>query len=191
MRVRVAEERDADALAQVVVTTYREAHRDQLPQDYLLSSLSYEQSARNWRRTLHRIHGDTAARERVFLAEDPEGRVIGVAMGGPDRGNPATEDGGTAAIGGLYVLYILPEHERRGLGRVLIGVVAEWLMAQGLRRMRVRVLRENLPARRFYMALGGVECGMEAHEDAGVVLHMMVYEWTNVRHLLPQRLDGA
>ncbi len=191
MRVRVAEERDADDLAQVVVTTYRGAHRDQLPQDYLLSSLTYEQSAHNWRRTLHRLHGDAAARERVFLAEDTEGRAVGVAMGGPDRGNPATDDGDTAGTGGLYLLYILPEYQRRGLGRLLIGVVAEWLMAQGLHRMRVRVLRENLPARQFYMALGGEEIGMEAHEDAGVVLHQAVYEWANVHHLLPQRFDGA
>lgn len=185
MRIRIAEERDASALAQVVVTAYRDAHRDHLPQEYLLSSLSYEQSARNWRRTLRALHRDATIRERVFLAEDAEGRAVGVAMGGLDREETATTDGDTVPVGGLYLLYILPDYQRRGLGRLLIGVVAQWLIPQGVCRMRVRVLRENLSARRFYTALGGEEIGTEAHEDAGVLLHLVVYEWTDLHQTWP------
>jgi hypothetical protein len=68
---------------------------------------------------------------------------------------------------------------------LLIGVVARWLIGQGLRGMRVRVLRENLPARRFHAALGGAEIGTEAHEDGGITLYQVVYEWANLRQTWP------
>lgn len=173
MQIRVAEERDVAALAQVVVTAYRSAHRDHLPPDYLLSSLSYEESAANWARTLREIHRDAAARERVFVAADDEGRVVGAVMGGPERSS-------TVGVGELSLLYILPSYQRHGTGRLLTAAVAHWLIGQGLRRMRVRVLRENMPARRFYAALGGEEIGEETHDDAGVTLHQVVYEWTDL-----------
>lgn len=180
MQIRVAEERDAAVLAQVVVTAYREAHRDHLPPDYLLSSLTYEQPARNWGRALHNLCLDATARERVFAAEGSDGRVVGVAMGGPDRTGTVTVNGDRMTVGELYLLYILPGYQRRGIGRLLIAAVARWLIGQGMRGMRVRVLRANLPARRFYAALGGEEIGNEEQEDAGVVLDQVVYEWTDL-----------
>lgn len=184
MQIRVAEQRDADALAHVVVTAYRDAHRDYLPPDYLLSSLSYEQSARNWGRKLCDIGLDATTRERVFAAEDSDGRIVGVAMGGPDRAGTAVEDD-PGTVGELYILYILPGYQRRGIGRLLIAAVARWLVRHGMHGMRVRVLGTNMPARRFYAALGGEEIGEEEDEDEGIVLHQVVYEWTNLRHRWP------
>src|SRR5262249_23092035 len=104
----------------------------------------------------------------------------GVAMGGPERaGTPAEADAAEQA-GDLYILYILPDYQRRGVGRLLLATVARWLHDRGMRAMHVRVLRENEPGRRFYAALGGVEIGQEVREDAGVPLHFVVYAWSVV-----------
>lgn len=180
MQIRLAEESDAAALAQVVVTTYRAAHRDHLPADYLYSSLTYKESARNWQRTLQHLHHVAPVQEAVFVAEGSEQQIIGVAMGGPERAGVIAPGDDAVRVGELYLLYILPRSQRHGVGQLLIATVARWLHERGMREMRVRVLRENLPARRFYAALGGEEVGEEVYEDAGALLHEVVYAWTSL-----------
>jgi ribosomal protein S18 acetylase RimI-like enzyme len=178
MLIRDAEERDAAAMAQVLVTSYRQAHADQLPPDYLLSSLKYEDSARNWARTLRRAH-PSAAREAVLVAE-LDGQLVGVAMGGPVRTSLAEPDQDPDTIADLHVLYIHPDHQQRGIGRRLIRAVAQRLAVLGYRAFQVRVLRANHPARGFYEAMGGRFIGEVQEVDDGFVLDLAVYGWVQL-----------
>src|SRR6185312_8667242 len=102
MLIRDAEERDAEAMAQVLVTSYRQAHAGQVPPDYLISSLSYEESARNWARALRRAH-PSAARECILVAE-LDGQLVGVAMGGPVQTGIAEPGQEPDTIADLHVL---------------------------------------------------------------------------------------
>ena len=182
VQIREAQERDADALAHVLVTTSREAHRAYLPQEYL-RTLTYEESASNWARTLRDLRGAPAARQRVFAAEDHDGRVVGVAMGGPLRTHPAIASEDPVVAGELYVLYVLPAWHRQGIGQRLVAAVACWLVGQGMRTMRVWTWRDNWDARRFYEALGGTLVGEHAREDEGIVLAEVMYAWADLDSL--------
>ena len=50
--------------------------------------------------------------------------------------------------------------------------------------MLIRVLKENVPARRFYEALGGQLVLEEQFEDRGAVLVRVGYGWKEVSELL-------
>jgi GNAT superfamily N-acetyltransferase len=180
MRVRAAEERDAVALAHVLVTSFRAAHRDQLPTDY--PYLSPEQSAHNWARTLRALRGERGERERVFAAEDAGGKIVGVAMAGPLRGE--------ATVADLTVLYVLTGEQRRGTGRRLVAAVARWATERGYRALQVRVLAVNAPARRFYEACGARHIGEELRREATVTLGQAVYEWTDLGALAGEASAG-
>lgn len=181
MRIRAAEPGDSVALAHVLVATFRAAHRDQLPPDY--PYLTPEQSAHNWERTLRAHRGERGERERIFAAEDDDGRIVGVAMAGPLRGEvpPAT-------IADLYLLYVLPSQQRRGIGGQLLVAVARWAAERGYRALQVRVLDANAPARRFYEALGAHHIGDELRPEATLTLQLAVYEWPD---LATFQADGA
>ncbi len=69
---------------------------------------------------------------------------IALASSPADAGLPV---GFAAAIGPfLDQLFVLPAHQRAGLGRLLLTA----MLARGLRPARLHVLKGNAPARAFY-----------------------------------------
>ena len=177
MRIREAHERDAPALARVLIDSRRSAHRDHMPAESLLR-LSYEESARNWARKLQEISASALSRERIFLAETDAGEPVGVAMGGPERTNHPRY------AGEVYILYLLPAYHRQGLGRLLTQAVVTWLIQSGMPSFLIRVLKANLPARGFYEALGGQLVLEEQIEEDGAVLDQVAYGWTDASSVL-------
>lgn len=180
MRIREAELRDAAAMARVIVKSYRSAHRDQIPEESLMQ-FTYEESERNWARTLRELSELAEREEYIFVAENEAGELIGVAMGGPERSNHPLY------TGEIYVLYLLSSYQRQGVGRQLTISVVERLVEQGLHSLLIRVLKANVPARRFYEALGGRLVLEEQIEDRGAVLDQVAYGWSEVSELLHPR----
>jgi ribosomal protein S18 acetylase RimI-like enzyme len=178
MRIREAELRDAAAMARVSVESYRAAHRDQIPAESLMQ-FTYEESERNWARTLGEQSEDSDCQEYIYLAENYEGKIIGVTMGGPCSHHPLY-------AGEIYFLYLLPAYHRQGIGRLLTIRVVERLVEQGMDTLLIRVLKANAPARRFYEALGGqLVPEMEGEfEDRGAILVQVAYGWREVSALL-------
>jgi hypothetical protein len=84
MKIREAELRDAAAMARVSVDSYRAAHRNQIPEESLMQ-FTYEESERNWTRAIREFSEVDERQEYIYIAENAEGLVIGVAMGGPER----------------------------------------------------------------------------------------------------------
>ena len=64
-------------------------------------------------------------------------------------------DAGVIYDGELYAIYLLGEHQGRGIGRRFVELVVAWLREQGHESMRVWVLEGN-PAQRFYERHGFV-----------------------------------
>ena len=81
--------------------------------------------------------------------------------------------------GELYAAY-LREHQRKGLGRQLLGAVAEGLAAKGRHSLLAWVLAEN-PSRLFYEAVGGKLLGSQEIEIGGVTLEEVAYGWDDTR----------
>lgn len=59
----------------------------------------------------------------------------------------------------LLNISILPEQQRRGLGRLLLDHFCAIAKAQGARRMLLEVRRSNVTARAFYDRLGFIPIG--------------------------------
>jgi ribosomal protein S18 acetylase RimI-like enzyme len=83
--------------------------------------------------------------------------------------------------GALYALYVLPSRQRQGCGRRLVQAVARRLVASGMRSVLVWVLAANIPARRFYEALGGAVVREQPIEIGGATLTEVAYGWPDGR----------
>ncbi len=115
MKIRDATPADAEAIARVHVAAWRSTYRGLLPDD-LLANLSEADRARYWRDQTEAI-GTDATRGTVLVAEGEDGTVVGFASAGPER----EPDAGFDAE--LYAIYLLEDHQGRGLGRRLVEQV--------------------------------------------------------------------
>ena len=144
VKVREATRADASAIARLHLDNWRTAYRGIVPDD-VLDRITAVSRFLHWDGVL----ADPNGTEFVYVAEGADGRLLGIASGGPELG----ED--SHYRGELYVLHVRPEAQGRGTGRALMRAVAERLAADGITTLLVWMLRENEPARRFYTALGG------------------------------------
>lgn len=169
--IRPADASDAPGIARVHVNAWRSTYRGIVP-DAFLDGLESEPRERFWRATLSSLD----APERVFVAEDADGAVVGFAAGGPARENRPPYDGE------LYAIYLLNTQQRRGLGRRLTLAVVRQLLAVGHSAMLVWVLADN-PSRGFYAALGGRRVGSKMVEIGGVELEEVAFGWSDLAGL--------
>ena len=142
---------------------------------------TYEESERNWARTLRELSEADEREEYIYVAEKDAGDIIGIAMGGPESSNHPLY------TGAIYFLYLLPAYHCRGIGRQLLISVVERLVEHDMHSLLIRVLKANTPARRFYEALGGQLVLEEPIEDRGAVLDGVAYGWRDVSVLLHSR----
>jgi len=171
MLIREATTDDVPGLARVHVDAWRTTYPGIIPAEHL-AQLSYERSEARWRDHLAGMDG----RRFAYVADDA-GRVIGLTSGGPER------DGLPGYDGELYGLYLLANYQRRGIGRALTLTVARRLLAEGFTAMVIWVLRDNLKARAFYEALGGVLIREKPITIGGAELIDVAYGWPALRAL--------
>lgn len=145
--IRDAAEADVEGIARVHVQAWRETYKDLLPAE-ALAGLSVEHRAQLWRGAF--THPNPKARLLVAQAQDSE--IVGFARGGPTR--PQERDL-LATEAEIPAIYLLDRVKRQGLGRKLMAGIFDHLDIQGFRSVGLWVLRDNLPARRFYEAFGG------------------------------------
>ena len=181
MIVRAARVEDAPALARVIVDTCRSAHRDHVPEDYWqkrYGEWTYEESERNWLRSLREIARGKSPRMCIYVAENETTEVVGLAVGGPPK------EKGRTNTGEIYALYVRDHYQRRGLGRRLVQAVAEHLAPLGMTALIIGCLAVNTKARRFYEALGGRVVGERTTEEHGFTLQEVIYGWSDTRTLV-------
>ncbi|MEO7911506.1 MAG: GNAT family N-acetyltransferase [Roseiflexaceae bacterium] len=189
MIIRVAREADAPAMGRVMVDTHLAAHRDQMPAEAWAKRAqewTYEESAQGWARTLREIAA--GAGDCIYLAEDMQGNIVGLVMGGP-IGEPADADTRPQS-GAIDALYVQASHQGRGLGRQLLQAVAIHLAQHGISALQIGCLATNAPARRFYEALGGQLIDERLFNEEGIMLPEVVYGWANIEQLITQKALG-
>ena len=57
-------------------------------------------------------------------------------------------------IAHIFLLYVAPEHRRRGIATALIGVVETWAIGKGLGAVELQVFQTNTSALNLYNHLG-------------------------------------
>jgi GNAT superfamily N-acetyltransferase len=164
--IRPATLDDAAALAGVNVRSWQAAYRGLMPDAYL-DALVIEDRAARWRQILSDgPHG-------VAVCE-VQGRIVGFASIGLARDADASAD-----TGELMAFYLDPEVWRRGFGRRLMAWVLDGARDRRWPRMTLWVLRDNLPARRFYEAAGfGAEGATRERSFGGSTVVEVRYAWS-------------
>ncbi|MFO7957995.1 MAG: GNAT family N-acetyltransferase [Candidatus Brocadiia bacterium] len=171
--IRAAAPGDAECIARVHIDTWRSAYQGILPDEYL-TDLSYEKSAAMWSADLSKEDSSSV----TYVAEAADS-VVGFAGGGPER------EGYPAFAGELYGIYVLQSHQRRGIGRRLVGAVGSDLVRRGFHSALVWVLEQN-PCKAFYEALGGKRVGRKEAEIGGVCVGEVAYGWTCLSELIDE-----
>jgi GNAT superfamily N-acetyltransferase len=66
---------------------------------------------------------------------------------------------GDARDGNVWALFVDPDHEGRGFGRMLHDAMVDWLWSQGLTRLWLST-DPDTRAERFYRRAGWTDCGL-------------------------------
>ncbi len=176
MVVREAGLPDAQGVARVEIEAWRDTYPTLLPSAHLVGGLDMARRTAFWR---HRLSNRSPIRTVVGAVNSPR-RIAGYATWGPCRV-------GALPFGGqLYELYLLPDDQGRGLGRLLCAAVGERLLKAGITSMCVEVLEGN-PNRFFYEAMGGRLTARARHPFAGTVLPTLIYAWDDLELLVGER----
>ena len=147
--IRVATPLDAEAVAFVQTKTWQTAYAGILDQVFL-DTLDYEERL-SWRRKVFDLEHITP-----FVALSNE-QIVGFADVGPARSDGLSPQ--SVGIGEIYAIYVLEEHQRKGLGKALFSRCREVLVERGFETFIVWVLVDNHRARRFYEGEGGKMTG--------------------------------
>ena len=174
--VRAATVRDADDIAIVHVTSWRETYPGIVPQS-VLDGLSTVDRAERWRSILNR----QAAHDANFVACDHADMVFGFASGGPQRYAASSYDGE------FYAVYVLRRAQGCGLGRLLMQAMARSLCDDGRMSANLWVAARNIPACQFYAALGGRLVAVSSDTLGGVVIDAVAYGWDDLSSLARRR----
>jgi len=170
MTVRRALPEDAAVLAAVHVRSWQETYAGMLPQEHIDRRTVALRTAQ-WTERLRESDDD------IFVACDRSGTIVGFTSGGRSR-EPV--EGFDAEIG---TLYLLPEAQGRGVGKQLLRALSAKLQARGFKAAWVRVLSDNVPARRFYERCGAEAVCETEEEIDGFVYREHFYGWRNLAKL--------
>ncbi|MBJ2285959.1 GNAT family N-acetyltransferase [Pseudomonas haemolytica] len=158
--IRRALPTDAQAIAQVHISSWQAAYRDLMPAQFLSAlQATLAQREANWMRSI------ASGESNVWVAE-VDLQVVGWISVGACRDADAA--GGNT--GEVMAIYVLAGFWQSGVGLALWEAGLQDLMAQGYKRLTLWVLVGNERAIRFYRRAGCVEdAGTERNLERGGV----------------------
>ncbi|MEJ2757921.1 MAG: GNAT family N-acetyltransferase [Anaerolineales bacterium] len=172
--IRKALPSDAEAISYVHIRTWQNAYASIFPKKHLDELTdTFDARADHWRENI-------AAPEAIpvlVVAETPDGQVIGFAGAGKQT------DPEHIFESELFVLYVLPEFQHRGVGRALFHAVVKELRHLGFSSMLLWTLVNNQSARRFYEKLGGILIGEKEFVRWEAQYPLVGYGWPDIAHL--------
>lgn len=178
-RIREARQNDFVDIAKVRVDTWRIAYKGIVPDDFL-EGLSYQNIVGRWREIFWEKRGHDVA---VFVAENGQEDIVGVAICGPEQSQDPVYHGE------IYVLYVLPRCQRQGIGHALVVACVQHLRQQlTAETMLIWAMAES-PYRRFYESLGGKVIREKTKEVGGKILVEVGYGWETIHQLVTTQGD--
>ncbi len=164
--IRQARLGDARAIGRIEVETWRSTYAGMLP-DRVLLAMSAERQTAAWAGALRHHPGD------VWVAQHESLGLIGFGHCGPQRS-------GAFPFGGeVYTLYVTPDAQGRGTGRLLLLALFARLVDCGHRSALIWVVRAN-PSRYFYERLGGKLIAHRTIPLGGQPIEAVGYGWSDL-----------
>lgn len=166
--IRKATSEDAAEIANVHISSWREAYRGMLPQEYLDQlPLSFRERMNLWRK----ISADDD--KALFVAEAPQG-IIGFA----GYSHPREES--MKSYGELGAIYLLEKHQGKGIGFDLLKVGMQKLMEWNYSKAYCWVMKTS-PTIKFYQKTGATLSGVEQDDEIfGVTTRDVICAWENL-----------
>jgi ribosomal protein S18 acetylase RimI-like enzyme len=168
--IRGATPEDAPTLAALNLACWRETYEGLLAAE-TFAALTLEERLDHWRGVFQ------SSGSRVALAFDADGEAVGFTHW---RAHELVLGAPLGRGGEICAIYLRHAVQRRGLGRRLMRRMAQEMRASGLKWASLVVLRDNLPARRFYEALGGRRFGRELTWRG---VPQLAYGWRDIGRL--------
>jgi len=160
-------QRDAVAIARVLVETWPNTYAGLVPSDYL-ARMSVARASPQW----HRAAAKAEKGNDLMVAEIDE-EVVAFVSFGPNR-LPDMPFGGE-----VYALYVGVDWQGQGLGRRLLITALEALAKAKHDSALIWVLAAN-PSRFFYESMGGQRAGERFEAFAGTDLEEIAYAWPDL-----------
>jgi ribosomal protein S18 acetylase RimI-like enzyme len=179
MRIREATEADLGAIAHVQLDSWRSAYAGIMP-DHYLAEFTFEDREADWRE-----QWADASTHLLYVAETPEGEIVGFALAYPLSAEDAAE---TGYAGELSSLHIRRAYHRQEIGRHLFAAVVERLRQAGVPSLWLWVLAAN-PARGFYERFGGQRVGDRTIDPGDVEVAEVAYGWPDINTLAAALAD--
>jgi ribosomal protein S18 acetylase RimI-like enzyme len=136
---------DMKAVAQVAVDAWNNAYKGILSEEYLLR-YDLEKRTASFQIFFMEMEKENSS----FFVAEKDGSVIGFAMCGKAR------DDLEPFKGEVYAIYVHPQQQRSGAGRLLFNEAFSNLNSNGFSPSMLWVLKDNVPAGMFYEKLGGI-----------------------------------
>jgi len=170
--IRAARPGDARRIARLDVEVWRATYAGILATQFLVG-LSAARREVGWATVIEREPHD------VRVAVDNDDNILGFGSCGRCRA-------GAPFAGEVFTLYVAPDWQNQGIGRLLLLALFERLVAQGCPSAIIWVLRDN-PGRFFYRRLGGSEVQHKMFAVGGKRIAAAGYAWRD----LPSFLETA
>jgi L-amino acid N-acyltransferase YncA len=165
--VRAATVEDADAIAEVHVTSWQENYRGLIPQS-VLDTLSVPDRKVAWRKTFADLGSYP-----VYVAEDG-GQIIGFGNGGACRSEALGQEME------VYAIYLFARAQRQGIGSELLRTIVSDFVGDGKRSAGLWVMRDNAIARSFYEKFGAVPVSEKIERRPGYERPEVGYAWSDL-----------
>lgn len=166
VKVRPAESADILQVARVHVESWQRSFEGIAPEDYL-NSMSVEKREKVFAERLREPN------YRLLVAETGEAQVVGFI----DYGKPDFDNFGYEAR--IYSFYLLPEFQRKGVGKRLFSTCLRNLDQDGFGSVCLDTL-EMSPYRRFYEKEGGRIVARDKHHLGEKEFATVIYGWDNL-----------
>ena len=142
--VRPVVARDAKAIAEIHVATWRAAYQGLIPDD-VFKIMTFEKRLAYWKEAIE------FSDPQILVAQDSSNdKVIGFV--GFDR----SRDAGTkSTVGEIWAMYVSPEHWRQGAGLALWDGARDGLKEEGCMQVTLWALVANERALQFYEQAAG------------------------------------
>ena len=146
--IRQATESDISVISQIHAQTWKSAYKGIVPQRFLdgLRADTWVPAFKNW--------FELEVFKVALLLEDAD--AVGCITYGASRDNDFPH------WAEIVSLYVLPQVQGKGYGRLLMGTALSQFKTRRFNHCFLWVLKDNLKARSFYERMGFSQCGEES-----------------------------